>query len=156
MYPYKFLHVYNPHPGGFSLQSPSAVGDFLKTLAGKIATAALSLAVVGAALAWYETDPATKHMILSDTGRLLGWLFLVLIVPAAGFALIGWVAKFNTNAAGASLVLLFTVAEAVTLAWLFGWSIHSATQWVLFIAAVLFAGVYNLFMCDWIAERLEP
>lgn len=131
------------------------MGDFLKTLAGKIATAALSLAVVGAGLAWYETDPVTKHLILSDTGRLLGWLMLVLLVPAAGFALIGWVAKLQTNAAGATLVLVFTVAEAVVLAWLFGWSVHTASEWVLYTAAILFAGVYNLFVCDWIAERLE-
>jgi hypothetical protein len=69
--------------------------------------------------------------------------------------LIGWVAKFQTNVAGAALVLLFTTAEAVTLAWMFGWSVHGATEWVLYIAAVLFAGVYNLFVCDYIAEKIE-
>jgi hypothetical protein len=131
------------------------VGDFLKTLAGKIATAVLSLAIVAAGLAWYETEPATKHAILSDTGRLLGWLMLVLIVPWAGFALIGWVAKFQTNAAGAALVLLFAAIEAVLLAWMFGWSVHGATEWVLYAAAILFAGVYNLFACDFIAEKIE-
>ncbi len=131
------------------------MGDFLKTLAGKIATAVLSLAIVAAGLAWYETPPATKHAILSDTGRLLGWLMLVLIVPWAGFALIGWVAKFQTNAAGAALVLLFAAIEAVLLAWMFGWSVHGATEWVLYAAAILFAGVYNLFACDFIAEKIE-
>jgi len=131
------------------------VGEFLKTLAGKIATAVLSLAIVAAGLAWYETDPATKHRVLSDTGRLIGWLMLVLIVPWAGFALVGWVAKFNTNAAGAVLVVVFTAAESTVLAWMFGWSISGATEWVLYTAAILFAGVYNLFACDWIAEKME-
>ncbi len=125
------------------------MGDFLKTLAGKIATGVVSLAVVAAAVAWWQTEPA----ILSATGRLLGWLMLVLITPWAGFALVGWVAKFDSNAAGAVLVFVFTAVEAVLLAWLFGWSIHAATAWVLYAAAVLFGGVYNLFACDWIAEK---
>ncbi len=131
------------------------MGDFLKTLAGKIATAVLSLAIVAAALAWYETDPSTKHAILSDTGRLLGWLMLVLIVPWAGFALISWVTRFQTNSAGAALVLFFTMIESTALAWMFSWSIHGATAWVLYAAAILFSGVYNLFACDYIAERVE-
>ncbi len=131
------------------------MGDFLKTLAGKIATAVLSLVIVGAALAWWETDPATKHRILSDTGRLIGWLMMVLLLPWAAFALVGWVKQFNTNLAGATLVLFFTAAESTVLAWMFGWSIRGATEWVLYTAAILFAGVYNVFACDWIAEKLE-
>ena len=67
------------------------MGDFLKTLAGKIATGVIALAVAGAGLAWYETDPVVKHEILSYTGRIIGWLLLVLIVPWALFAVIGWV-----------------------------------------------------------------
>ena len=131
------------------------MGDFLKTLAGKIATGAISLAVVSAGLAWYETDPATKHQILSDIGRILGWLMLVLVAPWAGFALIGWVSRLQRNAAGAVLVLTITVAEAVVLAWMFGWSVKGATEWVLYIAAIFIGGVYNLFACDFIAEKIE-
>jgi hypothetical protein len=128
--------------------------DFLKSLGGKIASGAVSLAVVSAGLAWYETDPATKHQILSVSGRLLGWMMLVLIVPWALFWLIAWVAKMDTNAAGAALVLTITAVQALVLAWMFGWSIHGATTWVLYVAAILIAAVYNLFTCDWIAEKL--
>ena len=39
------------------------------------------------------------------------------------------------------------------LAWLFEWSVHGRAPWVFFAAATLFAGVYNLFACDWIAEK---
>jgi hypothetical protein len=131
------------------------VGDFLKTLAGKIASGVVALAVAGAGLAWYETDPATKHAILSLSGRILGWCLLMLIVPWASFALIGWVGKMRSNAAGAVLVLAITIADAIVLAWLFSWSIRGATEWVLFTAAVLIGGVYNLFTCDLIAEKME-
>lgn len=128
--------------------------DFLKTVGGKIASGVVVLAVGAAGLAWYETPPETKHVILSDTGRILGWTLLVLILPWASFALVGWVAKFDTNAAGAALVLGMTLVQAIVLAWLFGWSIHGAAWWTVYAAAVLIAGVYNLFTCDWIAERV--
>ena len=131
------------------------MGDFLKTLAGKIASGAVALAVVAAGLAWWETDPATKHSILSLSGRIIGWFVLMLLVPWASFALVAWVNRFKNNAAGAGLVLLVTLVDALMLAWLFGWSWHGATEWVLFAAAVLIAGVYNLFTCDLIAEKLE-
>jgi uncharacterized membrane protein YbhN (UPF0104 family) len=127
--------------------------DFLKSVGGKIATGAISLAVVAAGLAWYETDPETKHQILSVSGRLLGWAMLVLIVPWALFWLIAWVARRDSNPAGAALVLSITAVQAIVLAWMFGWSIHGATTWVLYVAAILIAGVYNVLSCDWIAEK---
>ena len=131
------------------------MGDFLKSLGGKIATGAISLAVVAAGLAWWQTDPATRQHILTDSGRLLGWSLLVLIAPWAGFAVVGWVSRMQSNGAGAALVILITAIEAVVLAWMFGWSIQGATEWVLYVAAVLVAGVYNLLTCDWIAELTE-
>ncbi len=111
------------------------------------------MAVVGAGLAWYETDPATKHSILTLSGHIIGWCLLMLILPWASFPLIGWVSKMDSNPAGAVLVLVLTIVDALVLAWMFAWSLHGATEWVLYIAAVLIAGVYNLFTCDWIAER---
>ena len=63
----------------------------------------------------------------------------------------GWVLAV----AGALLVLGYTTAEAVFLAWLFNWSISGATGIVFFSCATLVAAAYNLFACDWIAEKLE-
>ena len=131
------------------------MGDFLKSLGGKIATGAISLAVVSAGLAWWQTDPATRQHILTDSGGLLGWLLLVLISPWAAFPVVGWVSRLQSNAAGAVLVIAITIAESVVLAWMFGWSVQGATEWVLYTAAVLIAGVYNLLSCDWIAELTE-
>jgi len=50
-------------------------------------------------------------------------------------------------------VAAMTAVEAAVLAWLFEWSVSGAAPWVFFAAATLFAGVYNLFACDWIAEK---
>jgi hypothetical protein len=129
--------------------------DFLKTAGGKIVGGLVALSVVAAAISWWQTEPATRQAILSATGRLVGWCFSVLTVPWVGFWLIGWVARLESNMAGAVLVLTLSAVEAVVLAWLFGWSVHGPTAWILYAAGVMVASAYNLFTCDWIAEKVE-
>ena len=127
--------------------------DFLKTVGGKVVTGVVVLAVIVGAVSWWQMEPATRDAILSGTGKIAAWLGCVLLIPWASFFLIGRVARLDSNAAGATLVAAMTAAEAAVLAWLFGWSIAGAAPWVFFITATLFAGVYNLFACDWIAEK---
>ena len=129
--------------------------DFLKTMGGKIVTGLVSLAVIAGAISWFEMDPATRHQIVSGTGRIAGWLGVVLVLPWATFFLIGAVGRMNSNLAGAVLVFLYTAIEAVLLAWLFAWSVKGATSVSFFGAAILVAAAYNLFACDWIAEKVE-
>ena len=128
--------------------------DFLKGVAGKVVTGVVALAVVATAISWWQMDESTRATLLRGTGRIIAWLGVVLAVPWASFLLIGKVARLESNRAGAALVLAYTAAEAAVLAWLFDWSIRGAAPWVFFAAATLFAGVYNLFACDWIAEKV--
>ena len=127
--------------------------DFLKGVAGKVVSGLVALAVVATAISWFQMDEESRAGLLQGTGRVFAWLGVVLIVPWASFVLIGRVARMESNGAGAALVLLITATEAAVLAWLFDWSIRGAAPWVFFAAATLFAGVYNLFACDWIAEK---
>jgi len=129
--------------------------DFLKTIGGKIAGGLVALAVIAAAVSWYEMDPSTRQMLLTGAGRITSWFLVVLAVPWVTFFLIARVGKLESNGAGAALVLGYTLLEALLLAWLFKWSIGGATAITFFCAAALLAGVYNLFACDWIAEKLE-
>jgi FtsH-binding integral membrane protein len=129
--------------------------DFLKTIGGKIVGGLVALAVVAGAISWFEMDPQTRHAIVSGTGRILGWLALVLILPWATFFLIGAVSRTQSNLAGAALVFAYSAIEGVLLAWLFGWAVKGAMPVVFFGAAVLFAAAYNLLACDWIAEKIE-
>jgi hypothetical protein len=127
--------------------------DFLKGVAGKVVTGLVALAVVATAISWWQMEPQTRATLLTGAGRIVAWFGLVLAVPFASFFVIGKIARMDSNAAGAVLVLLLTGAESATLAWLFDWSVRGAAPWVFFAAATLLAGVYNLFACDWIAEK---
>jgi hypothetical protein len=115
----------------------------------------VGLAVIAVGISWWRMDEATRQMLLSGTGRILSWTLIVLLVPWATFFVISWVAKFNSNLAGGVLVFVYTVAEALLLAKLFQWRLPGATAWTFFATGGLFAGVYNLLTCDWIAEKFE-
>jgi FtsH-binding integral membrane protein len=128
--------------------------DLLKTVTGKVVAGAVALAVVAAGISWWRMDDATRQMLLSGTGKIVSWLFIVLLVPWATFFVTTWVAKRESNAAGAALVAGYTLLEALLLAWLFNWTVPGATAWTFLVVGALFAGVYNLLACDWIAERL--
>jgi hypothetical protein len=129
--------------------------DFLKTVTGKIISGIAGLVIVLAGISWWRMDAGTKQTLLSGTGRIVSWFGIMLLLPWATFFVIGRVGKFDSNFAGGALVLTYTVIEMVALAWLFNWTMPNATAWTFLVAAALVAGVYNLFTCDWIAEKLE-
>lgn len=128
--------------------------DLLKSVTGKVVAGAVALAVVAGGISWWRMDESTRQALLSGTGRIVSWLGIVLLLPWATFFLTTWVARRERNSAGAALVAGYTIVEAVLLGWLFGWEVPGATAWTFFVVGVLLAGVYNLLVCDWIAERL--
>ena len=128
--------------------------DLLKSVTGKVVAGAVTLAVVAAGISWWQMDPATRQMLLSGTGRIISWLGIVLLAPWATFFLTTWVAKRESNTAGAALVAAYTVAEAVLLAKLFDWNVRTPTAWTFLLVGAMFAAVYNLLVCDWLAEKL--
>jgi hypothetical protein len=128
--------------------------DFLKTVTGKVVGGLVALVVILTALSWYRMDDSTKHMLIAGTGHIISWLGIVLVVPWVGFAGIGWVAKLESNAAGAVLVGALTILETVLLAWLFSWGVSGSAAWTFLILGGLIAGLYNLLTCDWIAEKI--
>ncbi|MEO6434971.1 MAG: hypothetical protein ABIP55_04320 [Tepidisphaeraceae bacterium] len=129
--------------------------DLLKTVTGKVVAGAVALAVVAAGISWWRMDDATRQMLLSGTGKIVSWLLIVLLVPWATFFVTTWIAKRESNAAGAGLVAAYTLAEAMLLGWLFDWNMPGMTAWTFLVVGTLFAGVYNLLACDWIAEKLS-
>jgi hypothetical protein len=99
-------------------------------------------------------DPSTRQMLATGTGHILAWFGVVLFVPWAAFAVIGWVARMESNLAGGVLVAFITLTETALLAWLFQWHIATPTAWTFLLFGGLVSGVYNLLVCDWIAEKV--
>lgn len=128
--------------------------DFLKSIAGKVVTGLVALLVIAAAISWFRMDQAGRDAALSSAGRIASWLGIVLFLPWATFFVIGWVYRMENNLAGGILVLGYTLAEVMALLWLFGLRGHGATAWTFFLVGALLAAVYNLFTCDWIAEKV--
>jgi FtsH-binding integral membrane protein len=129
--------------------------EFLKTITGKVVTGLVALGVIAAAISWWQMDPATRQTLLSGTGRIFSWLMIVLILPWASFFIIGRIAKLQSNLAGGLLIAAYTILETLLLAWLFHWHLPSATAWTFLVVGGLFAAVYNLLSCDFIAEKVE-
>lgn len=128
--------------------------EFLKTVAGKVVGGVVALVVVAGGITWWRMDQSTRDMLIDGTGKILGWFAIVLLVPWATFWLIGWVAKFESNGVGALLVFVYTALEVVLLCWLFSWHVHGAGPWTFVGLGALIAGTYNLFTCDWLAEKV--
>ncbi|HSI37083.1 MAG: hypothetical protein ACAI43_18980 [Phycisphaerae bacterium] len=129
--------------------------DFLKTVTGKVVSGIVGLVVVAAGISWWRMDPETRSMLLGGTGKIVSWTGIVILAPWATFFIVGWVGRMRSNAAGGALVFVYTLLEVLLLLWLFGWSIPNATAGTFFAVGALVAGVYNLLVCDWLAERME-
>lgn len=130
------------------------MAGFFKVLGWKAAAGAGAVAVIIGAISWWQMDPATRGAILRGTGSILAWLAVVALVPWATFFVIRWVADMDSNAAGGVLVAGYTLLELLLLLWLFGWSVKGAAGWTFVAVGGLLAAVYNILICDWIAERL--
>jgi hypothetical protein len=128
--------------------------DFLKTIAGKVLMGLVALGVVIGGISWWQMDPASRSAVLTGTGRMASWLGIVLVIPWATFFIIGRIARFESNLAGGLLVFTYTALEFVLLLWLMDWSVRGAGRWTFVGFGGLLAAVYNLFACDWIAEKV--
>jgi hypothetical protein len=128
--------------------------EFLKSISGRIVTGLVALGVVAAAISWWQMDESTRQTLVAGTGRILAWFGVMLTWPWVSFAIIARVAKMESNLAGGVLVGAYTVAEVVLLAWLFHWHMPNATAWTFLLLGGLVSGVYNILVCDWIAEKV--
>ncbi|HEX8911229.1 MAG TPA: hypothetical protein VF796_02635 [Humisphaera sp.] len=138
----------------------SILNTIVGTVTGRIVGGIVTAGVLAGGIALWRMEPAQWDSLKSGTGsvlsftaKLVGWVLAVGVLPWATFFLSTYAARFSRNVAGVVLVGLYTAVGVAGLLWLFDWSLHGATAWVFFVAATLIALVYNVLICDWIAER---
>ena len=128
--------------------------DFLKGIGGKVVGGVVILGVVVAGIAFYQAGPEGRAAFFDASGKIMGWLLIVVLAPWALFWLVVKVARRETNASAAALVAAITAAELLGLWWMFNFGIGGPITITFFVVGALLAAVYNLLVCDWIADKL--
>lgn len=128
--------------------------DFLKGIGGKIVGGVVFLGVVVTAIAFYQAGPEGRAAFFDSSGKILGWLLIVILAPWALFWVVTKVARMESNGAGAALVATLTGLELLALWWMFDFGVGGAISVAFFAVGGLLAAAYNLLACDWIADRL--
>ncbi|MCH7719567.1 MAG: hypothetical protein IH988_01070 [Planctomycetes bacterium] len=125
-----------------------------KYVGGKVLTAVL---VVGSAASmyWFYRHPEQLETIWDVLKSVLAWLGIVLVLPWAGFFLMPWVMKFDTNVASGLLLVGYLLIDFLVAMALSGWGVEGTLTWMVLILGFLAAGVYNFLVCEYQAHRLE-
>lgn len=124
----------------------------VKMVVSYVLAGAMLLAVIAAAVAYFDLPAAERAAMWHGIGRAALWAGLVLVLPWATYFVTTAVARGESNAAGVALVVGYTVVDGVVLFLLVGMPAGA----FLILAAIfglLLALTYNLLTCDWIAER---
>lgn len=129
--------------------------ELVKKIATIVLSGAVILGVVVGAISWFQMPPEERSAIWSVIFRALAWIGIILVLPWTTFFLTTWVAKRDSNLAGAILVGGYTLAGLGVLLWLFDFSIQGTVMLVLTILGLLVALTYNVLVCDWIAEKIS-
>ncbi len=130
----------------------TAIGQYI---GGKVITAILVVASAGAVI-WFWKHPEHLETIWQTIKYVLVWLGFVLILPWATFFVTLWVVSKESNAAAATMLLCYVLADA-TVAFLLAGGVggHSVMTWFVLLLGFLSAGVYNFKVCEYQAGQLE-
>ena len=125
-----------------------------KYVGGKVLTALLIVGS-GTSLYWFYRHPEHAEALWDVMKSVLAWLGIVLVLPWAGFFLMPWVVKFDSNVASGLLLAGYLVIDFLVALALSGWGVEGTLTWMVLILGFLAAGVYNFLVCDYQAGRIE-
>lgn len=130
----------------------TAIGQYV---GGKVVTAILVVAGAGATI-WFWKHPEQLETIWQTIKYVLAWMGVVLVLPWATFFATPWVISKDSNAAAGLMLLGYLLADVAFAWWLMGtFCGHNALTWMVLLLGFLCAGVYNLKVCEYQAERIE-
>src|SRR5215470_1847234 len=125
-----------------------------KYVGGKVVTI---LCLLGAGLAgiWFWRHPEDLRSLWSIVKLSLAWIALAAVLPWSSFAIMGWILRFESNAAGAILLAAYSVVDIVAALWLAGWHIGGALAWTVVLVGWLAAAAYNYVICESLARQAD-
>ncbi len=128
---------------------------FGQYIGGKAVTAVLVVSGAGA-LIWFWRHPEDLQTIWQTLKYVVVWLGFVLVLPWATFFVTPWIVSKDSNFAAGLMLAGYVVLDAIVAFCLIGRiSGLGGFTWMLLILGFLAAGVYNLKVCEFQAERAE-
>lgn len=130
----------------------------LKWLAEHVAAKVLITAcVLGGILAgiWFWRHPEDLRALWGVIRLTLTWLGFVAVMPWALFFVPPMIVKVESNAASAAMLMAYLVIDVLVALWLAGWSVGGTLGWVVLMVGFLAATVYNVLVCEFIADRSD-
>ena len=131
------------------------LATFGQYIGGKVITAILVVSGAGA-LIWFWRHPEQLELIWRILKYVVAWLGFVLVLPWAMFFVTPWFVSKESNLVAGLMLGGYEIADmVVAFCLLGGLRGHSFLTWVVLILGFLSAGVYNLKVCEYQANRLE-
>ncbi|MFQ5490704.1 MAG: hypothetical protein ACE5GE_08290 [Phycisphaerae bacterium] len=126
-----------------------------KYVGGKVLTALLVVSSAGGII-WFWKHPEQLETIWTVIKYVLAWLGFAIVLPWALFFVPAWVMKWESNLAGALMLIGYLAADvAVALFLAGGVRGHGTLTWIVLLLGFLSAGVYNFLVCDYQADRID-
>ena len=130
------------------------LGWLAKYVGAKVLVAVCALGVVLAGI-WFWRHPEDLRALWTVIRLTLAWLAFAAILPWALFFVPPIVVKQESNLLSAAMVAGYLLIDVLVALWLAGWRVGSTLGWVVLLAAFLAAGLYNVIVSEFIADRAE-
>lgn len=134
---------------GFSFPGAGLIGRLGEKVLGWVALGLLILAGYGI----YQLGPEGRGAILSATGRIVGWVVIVAVVPWFSRLVIRRLLEVGQNWVGLVLIACLTLVDVVAGLMLLGGWPTGFWGWLISFAAVGIAATYNYLVAEYVAER---
>lgn len=115
-----------------------------------------AVVVVGSAIAiiWYWNLPDESKAAMWDTASgTMTWIGIALSLPWATFFIPARVVRVESNSASAVMLAGYFLADAGAAFWMAGGTPDAAWKLGVMIVGLLAVAAYNMFACNFIAER---
>lgn len=126
-----------------------------KYVGGKVLGAAIFVASALIVIWYWQLPPESKNAIWLALRNGLIWIAFAVTLPWALFFVPAKVLRMESNAASAVMLAGYLALDALMAFWMAGWHVSGVIAWGVLIVGLLAAGVYNLLVCEYLAERAE-